>query len=63
MPMPKPTVSAQTCPKCGSPKTQTIGRSPSAPAALSPPIAYVRCQACGFMSVVPQVKQVKRVSS
>jgi translation initiation factor 2 beta subunit (eIF-2beta)/eIF-5 len=46
--MPNAIEKQQTCPKCGSPKTQVIGTSPS------PPVTYVRCQACGHTSGVAQ---------
>jgi len=41
----------QACPKCGSHKTQVIGSSPT------PPVTFVRCQACGHTSVRPQGKR------
>lgn len=37
----------RTCGKCGSDRTRVIGQS------VSPPAAFVQCQACGFSSLVP----------
>jgi uncharacterized Zn finger protein len=39
------------CPKCGSGKTQVIGNS------STPPVTFVRCQACGHTSARAQTKR------
>ena len=38
------------CPKCGSLKTEVLGRAPATGASDQIAVALIRCKVCGFMS-------------
>ena len=46
MPPIRPPFTPPPCPKCGSAKTTITAKSEN------PPMHYVRCEACGYMTAV-----------